>query len=485
MKFVHSLLFGLVVILSVFFTSCRKENTYLEDGGIVTFSTDTIFFDTVFTALKSSTRIVKVYNSENTAIRVNVQLKELDNSSFRINVDGKLGVKADEIKILANDSATIFINALIDSTSEDTAFVIEDALQVKVNQNNFEIPIIAFAQNAHYIYDSVLSTTTFTKDRPYVIIKSALVEEGATLTVEPGTKIYMHRNSRLFVQGTLRIEGTLEEPIIIQSDRIDRDIYVGSDNDMAGEWGGIYFLDVSHDNLINYAIIKNGGLSTQVGTSTTLPAMIQVDKDISGSSTPKLTITNSIIKNAIQYGILSFGGSIYAENCVIVNSQKIALALLEGGDYTFNDCTIGIFGGIPLFSRSSESAAVLAQNYYETAPGTFIGKALNLTFNNCIISGNFENEFYTNIIPDYPATIHLNTCLVQRVEAFDAYVNRTDCIYNVSPQFIDYTKSDFHLNISSPLIGKGILVGTTNKDLDGIDRLSPTSIGAYEYQEGQ
>jgi len=469
------------LLISVGIWSCHKEQNILQEGGRVSFSTDTVFFDTVFTALKTSTRIVKIYNDESVALKVNVHFKEGNNSYFRLNVDGRVGTQANDITILAYDSATVFINAVIDSTSEHEAYVVEDALQVQVNSNNFEIPVLAYAQNAYFLYDSVLTTTTFTSERPYVIIKSALVAEGEVLTVEPGARIYMHQDSRLFVQGTLKINGTLEEPVYIQSDRIDRDIYVGSENDMPGEWGGLYFLESSHDNEINYAIIKNGGLSTRVGESMTLAAMIQVDKDITGSSTPKLKMTNTVLKNGVQYGIVSFGGSIYAENCVIVNCQMIAVALLEGGRYEFNDCTIGIFGGIPLFGRSLESAALLAQNYYEPAPGSITGRALDLKINNCIVSGNFDNEFIINAKETYPAAVQVKGSLIQQRESIPSWVIQEACYYNLNPQFVDISKSDFHLSATSPLIGQGILSGTLSADLDGIERNTPTSIGAYEY----
>lgn len=484
MKFKYSYLF-ILFLLSVGMYSCNKQNPTLTEGGLVRFSTDTVFFDTVFTALKSSTRIVRVYNEEQSPIKVNVNLLNGENTSFKINVDGRTGYKAENIEILANDSATIFINAMIDETSEDTAFVIQDELVVELNGRDFQIPIIAFAQNAHYLYDSVLTTTTFTNDRPYVIIKGALVSEGHTLTVEPGTKIYMHQNSRLFVLGSLKVQGTLEEPVYMQSDRIDRDIYIGSDKDMPGEWGGIYFFDVSHNNSIEYAIIKNGGLPTEIAGSTTLPALIQVDKDLINGPIPKLTLKNTVIKNANQYGLLSFGGSIYAENCVFANSQKISIALLEGGKYTFNDCTIGIFGGLPYFGRSTESASMLIQNFYESSPGVVVGRPLDLKMNNCIISGNFENEFIVNNRPEFSSDVQLNYCLIRQKEAIPSGVIMNNCIFNIDPLFKNISESDFHPNDGSPLIGAGTNSGEINTDLDGIDRESPPTIGAYEYVPGE
>ncbi len=480
-RWIQFLLSGLIAFCFLF-TSCYKPHSFLSQGGQLSFSEDTLKFDTVFSTAKTATHLLKVFNKENQFVKISVGLKNGNASAYDLSIDGKTGKKINDIELAPLDSVFVFVTMLADSNAEDLPFVVEDVLQAQLNENTFEIPILGYAQNAYYITDSVLSTMTFATDRPYVIVNSALVAEGATVTIPAGVKIYMHRNSRLFVQGTLKMMGTLENKIEVQGDRIDRNIYVGSYEDVPGEWGGIYFLSQSHNNEINYAIIKNGGLSTTVGSSSTLPAMIQVDEDTKKDGTPKLKLNNTIIKNAIAYGLIAFQSSIVAENCVIINSQDLTLALLQGGNYQFYDCTIGSPGGIKFFSRMSGTVSLAVQNYYALTETTYTGSDLNSNFKNCIIFGYNEEEFVAAKKDDFAASITLDHCLIKHKEPLPAFVSTSALIENQDPLFLDMSKSDFRLNASSPAINKGIAAGVLPLDINGISRSATPTMGAYEFQ---
>lgn len=478
---IQLLLSGLFA-LCFLFTSCYKPHAFLSQGGMLSFSEDTLKFDTVFSTSKTATHLLKVYNKENQFVKISIGLKNGNSSSYDLSIDGKTGKKINDIELAPFDSVFVFLTMLTDSNTEDLPFVVEDVLQAQLNENTFEIPIIGYAQNAYYITDSVLSTMTFATDRPYVIVNSALVAEGATVTIPAGVKIYMHRNSRLFVQGTLKMMGTLENKIEVQGDRIDRNIYVGSYEDVPGEWGGIYFLSQSHNNEINYAIIKNGGLSTTVGSASTLPAVIQVDEDTKKDGTPKLKLNNTIIKNAVAYGLIAFQSSIVAENCVIVNSQDLTLALLQGGNYQFYDCTIGSPGGIKFFSRMSGTVSVAVQNYYALSATTYAAADLNALFKNCIIFGYNEEEFVAAKKDDFSTVITLDHCLIKHKEPLPTFVSTSALVENQDPLFLDLSKSDFRVITGSPAINKGIAAGVLSLDINGISRSATPTIGAYEFQ---
>lgn len=468
--------------LGLSITSCNKNQQFLEQGGQIAFSTDTILFDTAFSSMKSSTHLVKVYNKESQFLRLDLFLEKGVNASYDITVDGKTGKKVSDIEIAGNDSALVFITMNVDPTDEGIPFIVEDYLVASYNGLSNKIPIVGYAQNAYYINDSVLTTTTLLTDKPYVIINSALVATGETLTIPAGVTVYFHRNSRLYVQGTLKVMGTLSDQVRMQSDRIDRRIYVGSDDDVPGEWGGIYFLPESHDNEIHHATIKNGGLSTQVGGGSTLPAVIQLDKDTRMDGTPKLRMTNTIIKNAVAYGIIAFESSINAENCLIMNCQDINVALLQGGNYLFNDCTIGTMGGIRFFGRSLNAVSVVTQNYYQLTETTFNTADLNVQFNNCIIYGTNEEEFIANKRDGFAANVSLNYCLLKHTDPISDFVTLSNMMYNIDPAFVDISKSDFNLSTSSPVINKGTAAGTIPTDYNGVTRPATPSIGAMEPQ---
>ena len=104
------LLFAFVVALSFFLllnSSCRKEQF---GNGNLTFSTDTLTFDTVFVTLGSVTRAFKVFNTSNKAVKVeDIRLKHLVGTQFRINVDGISGDHVTDVEIPAKDSIYIFV----------------------------------------------------------------------------------------------------------------------------------------------------------------------------------------------------------------------------------------------------------------------------------------------------------------------------------------------------------------------------------------
>src|SRR5690606_16961677 len=192
-------------------------------------------------------------------------------------------------------------------------------------------------------------------DKPYVILHSALIDAGKTLTIEPGCKIYMHADSRLYVLGRLLANGTKEDSIIFQGNRLDRD-YFGNVG-YPGEWGGIYFDSSSYGNEMRWVVLKNCGNNAGGG----LPFAIEV---YGRPGIPlQLTMQNTIIENSIGYGILSFQGNIKAQNSLVHSCGAQALAILQGGRYEFDNCDFIIYAPPRLSHINEPTVAVL--NYFD------------------------------------------------------------------------------------------------------------------------
>lgn len=86
-KSIYILFIGLIISLS----SCRKDFDTVPSSGNLQFSKDTIYLDTVFTNIGSSTYTLKVYNRSNKDIKIpKIQLEKPD-SKYRIMVDGMTG----------------------------------------------------------------------------------------------------------------------------------------------------------------------------------------------------------------------------------------------------------------------------------------------------------------------------------------------------------------------------------------------------------
>lgn len=472
------LLLALVISISMAGVGCKKEKL-LTSGGELRFSTDTLTFDTVFTAQGSFTMSLRIRNPQNQKVMLSsVRLEKGNTSFFRLNVDGFPGNEVNNIEIAANDSVYVFATVKIDPNDSNTPFYIEDKLIATLNGNNFSIPVIAYGQNAYYVVDSQISTSqTWLTDKPYVIIHSAQVMEGSTLTIPAGCRVYMHQDSRLLVDGTLKVNGTKKDSVVFQGDRLDR-AYFGYEG-YPGEWGGIYFSSRSKDNVITHAILKNGG-NTALGAA---PALIHVNPDSTGGAT-QLTLDRVTIQNSIGYGLLAFSANVKIKNSLIHTCGAYALALLRGGNYEVDNSTIVNYGSDKV--NHSENSSGVVVNYYKRGE-VFEIFPLNATLNNCVFYGSLENEFVVDSIWSQggPCSVKLNHCALRINESkIGGWVQRDGgMIYNKDPLFekIETEKWNFRVKEGSPLIDKGLPNPALTIDLDDNPRpVNIIDIGAYE-----
>lgn len=464
------------LLLACALGACNKE-TFQTTGGNLRFSTDTLTFDTVFTDVGSFTLGFKIFNTEDAAVKLSsVRMGGGAASPFRINVNGIPGPEVKEVEIAGNDSVYVYATVRINPDSADAPFVVEDSLVAMLNGRAFTVPFLAYGQNAHYINGEILQTQTWgvADKKPYVIVSSALVEEGATLTLAPGTRVYMHADSRLLVQGRLLAEGTKEDSIIFQGDRLDRG-YFGN-RGYPGEWGGLYFDSKSNGSRLRHVVLQNGG-NTALGA---LPALIQVNPDSVGNGTPQLYMDKVVLRNSLGYGILSFGGNISGNNTLIYNCGANALALLEGGKYDFNNCTFHLQGTYAL--RHIDQPAVVALNYFEYAQNQFRERNMKADFRNCIVWGTIDNEVFFGKRTGAEYDVSLQACLLKAkdVESYSAAV-QSALLLNTDPQFKDPEKEDYHLQSTSPAKGTGVPLTAPElqTDLDEKPRSGTWGMGCY------
>jgi hypothetical protein len=471
----------MVLFILVGGSSCKKEQL-LTSGGELRFSTDTLSFDTVFTTMGSATVGVKIFNPQSQKVTVSsIRMGQGAASPFRLNVDGKAG-PGTNIEIAANDSAYVYATVKVDPNDLNSPFVVEDRLIATLNGNDFSIPVMAYGQNAHYIVnDTAISETTFQTDKPYVIIGYAVVAPGKTLNIQPGTRIYMHQNARLYVDGTLRALGTKKDSIIFQGDRLDRSYY-GYEG-YPGEWGGIYFGSYSDNNLLRHVVLRNCGRPTQGAQA----AAIQVAPDSAAGT--QLTMEQCTIENSIGYGVLAFNADIKGTNCLMHSCGANTIALVQGGKYQFDNCTFATYGNTKV-SHTDNSVAIFL-NYLDTNNrGDYIPGNLDARLTNCVIAGSLDEEFLANAKPGGSAAVTLNNCLVKatpdsvlkyNIPIVQNSVRYTRAGGTLDPMFVDVAKWNFRLKPESPLIDRGMTI-VNPIDLDDAPRPRGAGfdIGAYE-----
>ena len=184
-------IFLLIIATMVLFSSCRKENSLSTNPNHkLSFSTETVMFDTVFTSIGSATHQLKIYNSQQEDLNISeIRLMGGESSRFRFNIDGEYGTEFRDKRIPAHDSLFSFLNVTIDPNDLRTPFVVEDSVMFVTNGNTQFVKLVAWGQNARYIVADTkingypkfkivadsLEITHWTNELPYVIYGYALI----------------------------------------------------------------------------------------------------------------------------------------------------------------------------------------------------------------------------------------------------------------------------------------------------------------------
>ena len=459
MRLLFSTIFGCLLVLFTLSTSSCGKHVILSKNNL-SFSKDTVVFDTVFTTVGSTTQQFKIYNKDSKTIRIDeIELMGGTNSKFSINVDGLQGTKIEDLYIEGGDSLFVFVEVTLDPNGTNLPLVIEDSIRFKSNEKNQFVKLAAWGQDAYFHYKD-LNEGVWPNDKPHVIYGYAAVDSAKTLNIQAGTHIYMHKNSILYVyKSTLNIQGTSGNEVIIEGDRLEQDY-----QNVSGQFYGIYF-QKARPCTIDYAIIKNGTSGVHL-----------YDEDPTNSDYT-LTMTNTIIKNQARYGVFIFAGAkVKAENCIVAKNGTHALFVLQGGDFNFNHCDLLGYG-------SSTNPAVGISNYYNdyTAGQTNVSSIEEGKLYNCVVTGNLTTEFAMDTIQMSGVVLNFdfkNTLLKSEEVYTDSFYDAS-VIWNGSPLFTNPTEFDFTFGTSSDLQGNGINTSVVT-DILGNPRNNPPDIGAIE-----
>ncbi|HKK63873.1 MAG TPA: choice-of-anchor Q domain-containing protein, partial [Bacteroidales bacterium] len=328
-------------------------------------------------------------------------------------------------------------------------------------------------QDVHIFRETTLNeSTTWTADKPYLIIDYVIVDTLQTLTIEPGAKIYMHRDAGIFVVGTLEMNGTIDDPIVVQGDRLES-FY----DDLPGQWLGIYFAPGSMNNVINYAEIYNGTFGLRADS------VVSFDQ-------PVLKISNTEINRMAYGGILGRGTTIEAYNTVVGDCGNSCVEMLYEGSYEFTHCTFANYWNDGFSNR--KTPALLISNYfaYQDSLGEVIIETRDIekaVIRNSIIYGNSTNEIEIRNSDAGLLNYTIDRCITRFDEEEFSYQfdpNFIGIFNNVNPKF-DSIKYSYELDPSSPAINQGNSEYAIDFPYDkkGDSRVSDKSpdLGAFEW----
>ncbi len=465
-RFYKYILFSLLLSVVVMqFTQCRKDKILSDASAKLSFSTDTLLFDTIFTTLGSTTKLFKIYNTNNQKMIISsIQLAKGTQSMFRINVDGSAGVSFNNIEIEGKDSLFVFVEVTIDPNGGINPMVVEDKVNFVTNGNAQTVVLNAFGQDAYFHVNEIITTnTTWATDKPHVIYNYCAVDSAINLTIPGGGQIHGYKNSVLYIyKGSLNVQGTIGNEVVFKQARTE-DFLLSNVDSTAGQWRGIYFLAPKLSQM-DFAIIENATIGIQIDTTT--------------SNADSVILQNVRIDNSSFASLVTQGANIYANSCLFGNAASYSAFISLGGSAYFEHCTFANY-----WNSQRNTAIVVLKDYYEASTNNIQYRPFNkATIKNSIIYGPNDTELVldtlsrslTNVAPVFL----LDHTLIKYEDPVSngAYFN--SCWKNDDPSFSDANFWDFHSSASA-VNNKG---GTTNPimDLDGNARnISGNDLGCY------
>jgi len=475
---VRNILIISLVSLAVFL-SCQPQRTFTEDSDAqLSFTLDTLFFDTVFTTVGTVTKSFRVKNPHNQYIKIDdISLAGRNRSVFRINVDGEPGIRFSDIEIAPKDSMFIFVEATLDPNETDDILRIQDSIVFMTNGNQQDIDLVAWGQDVHIISEGWIDEdVNWINDKPYLIVDYLYVDSLSSLTIDPGVTVYMHYNALMYVDGTLEINGTLEEPVKFRGDRLE-EFY----DEIPGQWRFIYLSENSHNNIVENAEIIGGTMGFLISASP------------ESGLNPDLKISNTKINFMSSSGIYALNAVVSASNLVIGDCGGACASLIYGGAYDFTHCTF--YNAWPSWYSNRQLPALFMADYFANIDedGNLViytgGQYEKAEFRNSIIYGNARMELVIDSYEDLPMNYFFDYCLTKILTDSLDYENDpgfSNIINNEDPK-LDSIPVSYSLDTLSPAMNAGLPdhAITVPFDFDGNNRLDDEApdMGAFERKE--
>ena len=499
---------GVLIFISLLWSSCRKDFDFAESTGQLEFSKDTVFLDTVFTGISSSTYSLKVYNPTESDLRISaINLERGESSGYRLNVDGAAGKAFRDIPILAKDSLYIFIESTLDLAGQNLSeFLYTDAIQFGTGNTAQQVQLVTLVRDAVFLYparqaDGSRETLTlgmnpdgtevtvegfflenselnFTNEKPYVIYGFAAVRAGQTLNMAPGTRVHFHQDSGIWIGSgaSLAINGgassdpqLLENEVVFEGDRLEPEF-----SEVPGQWGTIWLAEGSINNTITHLTLKNATVGILAeGDATADP--------------PALRIANSQIRNSSLVNLWGRNSSIFGENLILGNAGNATFYGNLGGNYEFLHSTFANY-----WSNGFRTGSAVQLNNFEDA-GNGAARAFDLSqayFGNCIISGNTNTELFLNSNGINLFEFQFDHCLIRYGAPPDGPLYNfqdpgryTNIVLNGDPGFWDIPRQDYRIDETSAARDRGSdeIGQRVPFDLLGTERTPAPDLGAYQH----
>lgn len=481
-------------------SACDVETEFLTGNNVqLRFSVDTLAFDTVFVARGSATQRMKVYNDGEQPIKIDrVTVEGRTGVNFIFNIDGTRGPEARDIVIWGEDSIFLFVEVEVDPTEpvNTSPFIAEDRLIFETGDVQDEVVLLAFGQNANYLngfrrgeFGAINSMNcgtdgffTLDTELPTVIYGSLTVDE-CILRALPGTRIYFHggvqRNDQFAgtgffndglifttATGAVQFQGTLEEPVILRTDRLEPRF----DEDPA-KYRGLVLGAGSRGNRLEHTQLLN--------------AIVGITID----SAAQVTVENSVIAYSGGSAISAYQSEVTVRNSVFHDNFGNAVQFVKGGTLVMEHTTIANYG--------VDASGLVLTNFSCDDNDICIFSRMSARIRNSVISGSRGSEliFLDIFEGEEPSqwSVLMDNSVVRTDQPFlnsqngiyaDFYNSICRDCYNLEfsdPLFISLEQDDYQLDSLSVARDLGVFLPAVTTDKLGVARdVGMPDAGAFE-----
>jgi hypothetical protein len=230
-----------------------------------------------------------------------------------------------------------------------------------------------------------------------------------------------------------------------------------------GQWNGIHFYSSSSNSKLHYTVIKNAVIGLTVDSLST-------------TSSSKLSLSNSIIKNMTIAGIVGYHAELDIFNNLFYNAGQYLLYGVAGGKYNIKQNTFAGYNA--KLSRRTPSL------YFSDASTGRPSENLKIQLVNNIIWGSLAEEFLIEKKTSTTVEVELsNNSIKTLLKTYEGNFN----LLNIDPRFTDPVKYNFMLQNNSPALNKGSDLSADpafnsflSKDLNNQTRTFPSDLGCYQ-----
>lgn len=476
----------LAVTVAFAMAACTDDDSFTTSSSArLTFSTDTVNLDTVFSTVPTSTHTFFVYNRGDDGLRIRtVRLARGNQSGYRVNVDGtyldnSTGSVANDFEVRKGDSIRVFVELTSPVNNEEEPQKVQDelvfALESGVEQR---VVLRAWSWDAQIIDTlAIKSDTTIASIKPVLVRRGISVDSAATLTVLSPTRLYFKSGAGIDVYGRLKVQGSADETgdVVFRGERTDRMFSYLPYDRVSGQWRGIRLHPTSTGNTIDFADIH----SAEYG--------IQCDSAAYDSTVFRLVLSNSTIHNCKGYGLVATNSNVALYNSQLSNTLGDCLCVM-GGKAEVVYCTLAQF--YPF--SANRGVALRFTNFNSNANIPLYG----FVCYNSLITGYAEDEVMGESKDSTVAyAYYFANCIMRtppvtdstKLAPFDNVLMETpkDSVQGKAHFRIvdeDNLYYDFRLDSLSTAIGRATPIYWLPSDRRGRFRGDKPDIGCYQYE---